>query len=242
MSTPDATEPLPAERTKVMLLTHLIRQAGHPDPDERNAAYAELYQYVKGSLRDVVAARVGQSGEPVAVTQAIDDAFASLFVDWHKLAVADTAHFRALMVRTAFWKATDQRRANRKLREAVTERAAPPAALPDAARDVDEARERFERAVEALAAHERALAEGEVPPPTPLSDVVKARHLAGGELSQRTFEQVGAALLIGPKAAHTRYWKAMEWLHAHFPEVVPRLPEKKKSGRRPADPGDGGSG
>lgn len=240
MSTPDVTEPLPPVRTKVMMLTHLIRQAGHPDPGERDAAYAELYQYVKGSLRDVVAARVGQSGEPVAVTQAIDDAFASLFVDWHKLEVADTAHFRALMVRTAFWKATDQRRANRKLREAVTERAAPPAAAPGDARDVDEARERFERAVEALAAHEREQA-GEMPPPTPLADVVKARHLAGGELSQRTFEQVGLALLIGPKAAHTRYWKAMEWLHAHFPEVVPRLPEKKKSGRRATDAGNGDS-
>lgn len=230
MSTTDTLDP-PAGTPKAML-TRVIQQASHPDPVARNAAYADLHQYVKGPFKQVIAARVARSGEPVNVTQAIDDAFASLFVDWDKLEVADTAHFRALMVQTAFWKAADQRRANRKLREAVTERAAP--AAPDGARDADEALERFERAVEALAAYERAVAGTVEPPPTPLSDAVKARHLVGGELCKKTFEAVAEALGVGPKLAHTRYWQAVEWLHAHFPDVVPRLPPRKKSGRRAA--------
>jgi hypothetical protein len=229
-------------------LTRLIRQAGHPDRAERDAAFDQLYRYVAGPMRDLLARCVGRHpGRPVAVTEALNDAVASLFVKWKELEVNDTGHFRALVVRTVYWKASAERRANRRLFEAVTDRIPAPPAEAET-----RAQERFEEAVEELAAFEcraRAVRNPDRPPDTPLADVVKARHLvglaraAGDEAPPPvpTFEAVGQLLGIDTATANKRYWQALEWLHAHFPDVVPKLPERKKSGRKPVDGGNGGA-
>jgi hypothetical protein len=174
-------------------------------------------------------------GSPVLITEALNDAVATLFVRWEALKVNDTAHFRALVVQAVYWKVTAQRRANRRLAEALTD--ASPAPDSGANRDTQE---QLEAAIEALAENElegcgQSTPSNEVP--TPLADVVKARHLIGaapgGEVvAIPTFEAVGQMLGITAATACKRYWKALEWLHEHFPQLLPALPERKKAGRR----------
>ncbi|MBN9117583.1 MAG: sigma-70 family RNA polymerase sigma factor [Planctomycetes bacterium] len=229
-------------------LTRFIRQAGHSDRAERDAAFDQLYRYVAGPMKNLLARCVGRRpGRPVAVTEAINDAVASLFVKWKDLEMNDTGHFRALVVQTVYWKASAERRANRRLFEAVTDRVPAPTA------DVETlALDRFEEAVEELAAFERR--QDPTPRhdrhrPAPLADVVKARHLVGlervagdeGPPAVPTFEVIGQMLGIDTATANKRYWHALEWLHANFPDVVPELPERKRAGRKKGNKGNGGA-
>jgi hypothetical protein len=230
-------------------LTRLIEQARSPDRGNRDEAFSELYRYVAGPMKELIARCVSRrSGPHVPVTEALNDAVATLFVRWSDLQVEDTGHFRALVVQAVYWKVTAQRRANRRLFEALRFDAASDApAAPETGADFH-AQDKFEEAVEALAEHElagRDVGTSVAGVPTPLADVVKARHLIGLDAGAAagpvpTFDAIGQMLGITAAAACKRYWKALEWLHERFPSVVPALPERKKAGRKKGAGGNGG--
>ena len=238
--------------TKVEQLTHLLRQARSADKLRREEAFNELYKYVAGPMKPLIEGVVHKrSGGRIQATEALNDAVAELFVKWPTLKVNDTGHFQAMVVQTVYWRIAAQRRANRHLRQAVADATPDPRA---SAADVHEAANsldplpRFEEAVEALADYERAATDSpEDHSPTPLADVVKARHLIGlqatsdGLLPNETFKAVADLLGITPPTACKRYWKALEWLHKNFPDVVPNLPERKKAGRKKSDNLNGGA-
>lgn len=229
---PAPVPPTPeAERTKPQGLTRWLRLTRSADPAERNEAFAELYASAAGSLKPLIRACQGRADARAAVTEAFDDAFAALFEKWAALGVTDTEHFRALVVRTTFWKVSEQRRAACKRLEAVTARVA----APDLDRD-DGAFKRFEGAVEELAAFERGPGGTGA---TPLADAVTAHFLIVQAEGKATFRQVGAALGVGTATAHDRCWAGWEWLHARRPDAVPQLPARKRSGRKPN--GNGGA-
>lgn len=223
------SEPVPQDEGAGPRLTRLIRQSRSPNRRDRDDAFAELHRHVAGPMRELLAGCAGRPGPPVVVTEAVNDAVATLFVRWNDLRVEDTAHFRALVVQAVYWKVVAQRRAARRLFEAVSADAAGDA---PARPEIDfRALDAFEEAVEALAEWE--LARG---PDTPLADAVKARHLVGHTADPPaghapTFDAVGQLLGVGAGAARGRYWAALEWLHERFPNVVPALPARKKSGR-----------
>ncbi len=228
-------------------LTRLFEEARSPDKRRRDDAFEQLYKYVAGPMRGLIEGCVRRlPGGPFRVTEAVDDAVGALFLNWDRREVRNTEHFRALVVRCVYWKVCDQRRASRHLLQAITENVPAPAAEPAE----HDALARFEEAVEALAAHEQRDAPGRPADesPTPLADVVKARHLLGVAAALEGapppavgFKEVGELLKISTSAANKRYWQALQWLHANFPDVVPKLPEPKKSGRKKAEGGNGGA-
>jgi hypothetical protein len=229
-------------------LTLLFQQAQNPNRDKRDEAFHELYQYVAGQMKSLVAGYVRrQLGGPFQVTEALHDAIGTLFLKWSELQVKDTSHFRALVVQAVYWKVSKQRRANRRLRAAITQAAT----IQQQSGGNLDALERFEEAVEKLAEFElaRHIAAGRPDgvSPTPRADVVKARHLigleaaAGVQPSIPTFEAIGQTLNIKAPAACKLYWAALEWLHENYPDIVPSLPERKKTGRKKLEGGNGGA-
>jgi hypothetical protein len=200
-------------------------------------------------MRDLLAGCARRrGGDRLAVTEAIDDAVASLFVRWGALEVQDTGHFRGLVVQAVYWKAAAQRRALRRLAEALGD----DHPAPDGAPADHHAQERFAAAVEALAEFELGEYERAGSPPestpTPWANAVKARHLIGlcgadpaVGAPAPTFEAVGEVLGVSSATANKWYWKALCWIHEHFPDVIPVLPERKKAGRKKAGAGDGGT-
>lgn len=235
-------------------LTGLINRAQSLEKQERDEAFHELYKYVAGPMKELIAACVRRlPGGPFQITEAINDAVGSLFLKWSNLDVGNTGHYRALVVQAVYWKVTGQRRANRRLHEAISGSIAAPA-ISGA---VLHAQDRFEEAVEALANYERQenkrAKRHETVSQTPLADVVKARHLIGmsnparteaGAITEETpivttFKAVSELLGIDSTLACKCYWKALEWLHKNYPDVVPRLPERKRAGRKRNDPSHG---